>query len=134
MLIVPVPYLKNLSKEMERLRDDKIPMVLLVSRSDCHFCHEVRTNYLAPLVRTVPESKLLIRELISDRTKSLIGADGSIISMFEFLKSIKVNFFPSVIFLGNGMRVLAEPLLGLNQSGFYAAYLDERIEAAIKNA
>jgi len=126
--------LKNLRKEFAHIERFKIPLVLLLSRSDCHFCHEVRRNYLSPLARETSERKLVIRELQTDRTNSLIGRDEKLITVKEFLKQLKVNFFPTVVFLDYEMHILAEALIGLNQSGFYSAYLDQRIELAIKTA
>ncbi len=119
---------------MDSLERQHIPMIVLFSRSDCHFCHEVRTNYLLPMVRTIPEEKIVIRELISDLSTDLIGADGVPLGISRLLKMLKVNFFPTVVFLGSGLRVLAEPLIGLDRAGFYGAYLDQRIEHALKNA
>jgi hypothetical protein len=72
--------------------------------------------------------------LQTDITKRLIGPDGRQVEVKVFLKQLQVNFFPTVVFLDHKMRVLAEPLIGLNQSGFYSAYLDQRIELAIKIA
>lgn len=124
--------LSNLAQDMLHLESEKIPLVLLLSRSDCHFCHEVRQNYLLPIAKTSSDKKLLMRELVSDRDTTLIGADGNSIRPAELLRQIKVNFFPTVVFLGSGMRVLAEALVGLNRAGFYSAYLDQRIASAIK--
>ena len=126
--------LHDLRKELAHLEKFKIPLVLLLSRSDCHFCHEVRRNYLSPLARTISERNLVIRELQTDITKRLIGPDRRQMEVKDFLKQLQVNFFPTVVFLDHNMRALAEPLIGLNQSGFYSAYLDQRIELAIKIA
>ncbi len=134
MAVNNITLLANLAKDMNHLEKEKIPLILLLSRSDCHFCHEVRNNYLLPIARTVSDKKLMFRELISDRSQGLIGADGNRIAPALLLKNLKVNFFPTVVFLGSGMRILAEPLLGLNSAGFYSAYLDQRIVTAIKNA
>jgi thioredoxin-related protein len=129
-----VAELQDLGKELAHIEKFKIPLVVLLSRSDCHFCHEVRTNYLSPLTRTFSEKKLAIRELQTDVVKTLIGNDGKTITVNDLLKLLKVNFFPTVVFIDHQLRMLSEPLIGLNQSGFYGFYLDQRIEMAIKNA
>lgn len=134
MAVNKIVLLSNLALDMLHLEREKIPLILLLSRTDCHFCHEVRQNYLLPIAKTSSDKKLLMRELVSDRDTALIGADGSRITPAALLKEIKVNFFPTVVFLGSGMRVLAEALVGLNRAGFYSAYLDQRIASAIKAA
>lgn len=128
-----ISLLNNLEREMQFIEREAIPLILLLSRADCHFCHEVRNNYLLPLARTLPEKKLLVRELVTDRNGMLQGSDGKPITTTAFLKILKVNFFPSVVFLGSGMRILAEALVGLDRAGFYSAYLDQRIATAFKN-
>lgn len=128
-----VPMLKDLQQEFTQIADHKILLILLLSRSDCHFCHEVRINYLSPLVRNFSNKKLVIRELQTDVVNSLIGLDGKQISVNELLRQLKVNFFPTVVFLGANLEMLAEPLIGLNNSGFYGAYLDQRITIAMQS-
>lgn len=125
--------LKDLQQEFTQIADHKILLILLLSRSDCHFCHEVRINYLSPLVRNFSNKKLVIRELQTDVVNSLIGLDGKQISVNELLRQLKVNFFPTVVFLGANLEMLAEPLIGLNNSGFYGAYLDQRITIAMQS-
>jgi thioredoxin-related protein len=132
--VTKIPLLRDLAQEMRQMEKEGIPLIILFSRSDCHFCHEVSNNYLLPIVRTVPEKKLIVRELRTDRTSSLIGVDGNRIATSALMKTLRVSFFPTVVFLGSGMRVLAEALVGLNGAGFYSAYLDQRIASAIENA
>ncbi|MFZ6800109.1 hypothetical protein [Undibacterium sp. Di24W] len=80
------------------------------------------------------ENRIVIRELVTDIANNLIDGDGKPMPVKEFLKILKVNFFPTAVFINHQMQVMAEPLIGLNQSGFYGAYLDQRIEIAIRNA
>jgi thioredoxin-related protein len=129
-----IPLLNNLAKEMAQLEKERIPLIILFSRSDCHFCHEVRNNYLLPIARTVSDKNLIVRELISDKSSGLIGPDGHRITAPVLMRNLKVIFFPTVVFLGSGMRVVADALVGLDSAGFYSAYLDQRIATAIKNA
>lgn len=125
--------LKNLRTECEKMERYRIPMVLLISRSDCTFCREVRINYLSPIARTVDENKLCVRELESDTVATIVNQDGKTVRVSEWLTYMKVRFFPTVLFLGSDLKQLVEPLLGLNQSGFYSAYLDQRIQVALES-
>lgn len=129
-----VVLLTNLQKESIHIAHFKIPLILLLSRSDCHFCHEVHLNYLLPLARNISEKKLIIRELQTDVVRTVLDQNGKSILVSALLKRLKVNFFPTVVFLGADFQMLAEPLIGLNGSGFYSAYLDQRIDAAIQVA
>ncbi|NRR30752.1 hypothetical protein HSX11_11230 [Oxalobacteraceae bacterium] len=108
-------------------------LVLLVSRQDCPYCLEVRRNYLAPLLRGA-DPRLLVRELESDTVAELVDAAGQRQSIAVVLRQLGVSFFPTVLFLGGGGRTLAEPLRGLDQAGFYGAYLERRLQQALDGA
>lgn len=117
-----VPPLGALDAELAALAGRHGVLVLLASRSDCPYCREVRRNYLAPLARE-GQPRFAVRELESDT-----AADTSA------LARLGIRFFPTVVFLGAGGRVLAEPLVGLDRAGFYAAYLDQRLTTALAAA
>ena len=125
-----LPALANLQEAAATLRQQGSVLVLLVSRSDCAYCREVRLHYLLPLARSEAGRPWLIRELESDQVSSLRQLDGSSVSVKEWLKRMHVNFFPTVLFLDAAMQPLAEPLRGLDQAGFYGAYLEQRLQQA----
>lgn len=128
-----LPPLRDLQAELAALAPRRAVLLLLVSRHDCQFCAEVRSNYLAPLQREGPP-RLVLRELESDTVAGLIDASGKHRPTADVLKQLGVRFFPTVLFLGSGVRTLAEPLLGLDQAGFYGAYLDSRLQQALSSA
>lgn len=117
-----VPPLGALEAELAALAGRRAVLVLLASRSDCPYCREVRRNYLAPLARA-RNARLVVRELESDTAPDTSA-----------LGRLDIRFFPTVVFLGPGGRMLAEPLVGLDRAGFYAAYLDQRLAAALAAA
>lgn len=116
-----LPLLQQLAAELDALEPHEV-LVLLVSRSDCPYCLEVRRNYLAPLLRS-GAPRLRLRELEADRPQSAPA-----------LARLKVRFFPTVLFLGREGRQLTEPLVGLDQAGFYGGYLDARLQQALAAA
>lgn len=117
-----LPPLGDLDAELAALGAQRAVLVLLVSRSDCAYCLEVRRNYLLPLLRE-GAPRLRVRELESDR-----GASPAL------LARLGARFYPTVLFLGRDGRALAEPLVGLDQAGFYGAYLDQRLQQALAAA
>ena len=117
-----VAPLAGLDAELAALAGRRAVLVLLASRSDCPYCREVRRNYLAPLARE-RHPRLAVRELESDTARDTSA-----------LERLGIRFFPTVVFLGAGGRMLAEPLVGLDRAGFYAAYLDQRLTTALAAA
>ncbi|GJJ05048.1 hypothetical protein RugamoR64_55860 [Duganella rhizosphaerae] len=124
-----LPPLRDLRAELAALAAPRAVLVLLVSRRDCPYCLEVRRNYLAPLLRE-GDPRLVLRELESDTVDQLIDAGGQLLPIAEVLRQLHVNFFPTVLFLGSGSRTLAPALPGLDQAGFYGAYLEDRLQQA----
>ncbi len=119
--------LENLQADAALLRRHGKLLLLLVSRSDCAYCAEVRRNYLLPLADA---PALLLRELESDQVQTLRDLDGQPRAVAAFLRDLKVNFFPTVLFLDAALQPLAEPLRGLDQAGFYGAYLEQHLAQA----
>ena len=128
-----LPPLINVADDLNLVKKYHAPLLILFSRTECHFCHEVRNNYLHPCCKSYAENQIIIRELIVDQVSTIVGIDGRLIETTKLLKSLHVRFFPTVVFLGAGMKEIAEPLVGLDQAGFYGAYLDRRIHTAMKN-
>lgn len=122
--------LLNLQSDCIQLQRNQIPLLLLISRSDCRFCLEVRRNYLTPLADSHSEQVLMVRELQSDTALSVIDRDGKHLTTSILLKRLKANFYPTVLFLAYDLSSLTDPLIGLDQAGFYGAYLERAIEAA----
>ncbi|MES2161266.1 MAG: hypothetical protein V4476_08940 [Pseudomonadota bacterium] len=124
-----LPPLRDLRAELAALAAPSAVLVLLVSRRDCPYCLEVRRNYLAPLLRE-GNPRLVLRELESDMVERLVDATGQLQATADVLRQLQVSFFPTVLFLGGAGRTLAAPLPGLDQAGFYGAYLEGRLQQA----
>lgn len=122
-----IPLLANLYADLALVKELRSPLILLFSRSDCTYCHEVRSRYLAPLLKSNPH--MIVREVVTDYRHPIVQSKGRQ-SHEEFGKRMKVRFYPTVYFLNEKMEQVAEPLLGAGKAGFYSAYLDSRIDSA----
>jgi hypothetical protein len=93
----------------------------------------VRDGYLAPRVReqaALAAPTLLIREVDITGSDPLIGADGTPVREADFAARFNVRVVPVVLLLGDRGQPLADPLVGIDRSGFYEAYLARAIEQA----
>lgn len=124
----PVPLLSNLREDLAFAAAKSIPVVILFSRSDCSYCHEVRVHYLAPLISESGDS-LIVREVMTDRKEPVIHAERDYTNK-QFGAKFNVRFYPTLMFFNASLNQVAEPLLGADKSGFYGAYLERRITAA----
>lgn len=105
-------------------------LVLLVSLPDCHWCHEVRSRYLLPMLRDPAASAdLHIRE-ISLSGEASRDFDGQRKDIDAIVARWSVKAAPTVLFLDRCGRSLAEPLVGGDVAGFYGAYFDRALADA----
>ena len=125
-----LPQLADLRREAAAANARGLPLTVLISRSDCTFCHEVRVQYLAPKTR---EGSMVAVELVSDFRRTVRMADGRMLSNADAARALGGRFFPTVVFLSAEGRQLAEPIVGAGKGGFYEAFLDDALaEAAAK--
>jgi len=105
-------------------------LVLLVSLPDCHWCHEVRSHYLLPLLRdTDTNADLRIREIRLTGEPS-IDLDGQRKDIDAIAARWSVKAAPTVLFLDRCGAPLTEALVGGDVAGFYGAYFDRAMASA----
>jgi thioredoxin-related protein len=121
----PLPFAHDLPALAAASAQQGMPLILLVSLSDCNFCEQIRRQHLAPLLKTgVP-----VWQIHLDTDGKLVNFDGKTITERQFAKDLKVRVAPSVYFFDAQGRQIAEPLVGTMLDDFYAAYLDNAILA-----
>ncbi|HEY0847220.1 MAG TPA: thioredoxin fold domain-containing protein [Noviherbaspirillum sp.] len=112
------------------------PVVILFSVSGCSFCDVVRRNYLAPMLRDLPEQKRpVIREVQINGNASFSGFHREQITHRAFAQRYGARFAPTVVLLDGAGNVLTSPIVGGDTTGLYGGYLDNAFgEAARKLA
>ncbi len=128
--LVPIEDLRPLLADV---RTRRAPLLVLFSTPGCPFCREVRRNYLAPRVAeqaALAAPALLIREIDITSRSVLVDEQGRRTTQAEFAARFGVRVVPVVALLDEQARLLGEPLVGIDRSGFYDTYLARAIEAA----
>lgn len=112
----------------------KAPLLVLFSTPGCPFCREVRRNYLMPRLaeqkRTAPD--LLLREADITSSRMIVEPSGAHITEATLASRFNVRVVPVVALFDQSLQLIAEPLVGLDRSGFYEGYLEAAIETARK--
>ena len=103
------------------------PLVVMVSLEGCPFCHTVRQNYLAPLVR---EQGLGVVQVNMQSARPLQDFQGGMTTHAQMIQSWRIKIAPTVLFFGGGGVEVAERLTGASLPDFYGAYLDDRLQQA----
>lgn len=111
----------------------KAPLLILFSTPGCPFCLEVRRNYLVPRVAEQAREAsptLLLYETDITSTQLILDLSGIKTTEAAFAGRFGVRAVPVVALFDQSLRLLVEPLVGLDRSGFYEAYLSAAIEEA----
>jgi thioredoxin-related protein len=129
--MLPVP--QNLQREAAQAHADRKAFLLMFSLPGCGYCKVVRRNYLMPLLRDAsPADRPVIREVQITSRDSLQGFDGKATTQSALATRYGVQVAPTVIVVNAEGELLADPIVGGDNNGFYSAYLDRALEAAEK--
>ena len=128
--------LSDLRALADSIAKHKAPLLVLFSTPGCPFCREVRRNYLVPRVneqagKAIPD--LLLRETDITSASAIVDLAGTRITEADFARRHHVRAVPVVALFDALMRLIGEPLVGLDRSGFYEGYLASAIDAARKH-
>jgi thioredoxin-related protein len=130
-----------------QLRTDKTLAVVMISRPACPYCEALRREQLLPMLHAQNASSmtknLMLVEFdftVTTRFETVVNPGSSQIAAPENPKKLAqqlgVKLAPTLLFLGwtkNGeFKELAERLIGYGSRDFYGAYLEERIQSALK--
>ena len=103
------------------------PLVVMVSLEGCPFCKIVRESYLAPMRQ---EQRLPVVQVDMRSQRSVKNFNGSPTTHEALIAAWRIEFAPTVLFLGRQGVEVAPRLVGGYIPDFYGAYLEERLETA----
>ena len=124
--------LRSFPEEAVFMRAQALPMLILFTQEDCHFCETIKTEFLQPMQLSGDyESRVLLRQLPMDSYADMITPSGESMAASEFSHSYGVDFSPTVLLLDHAGTSLTEPLIGFSGTHYYGFYLEKRITAAV---
>lgn len=119
-------YLARLSRQTNK------PLLLLVSRADCTYCAQIKREILEPMIISGDYAdRIIMRELMLDRSNEARGFDGKWKSTFDIASSYGVTITPTLLFLGPSGQELTERVVGISTLELFSYYLDRSIDEAI---
>jgi hypothetical protein len=102
----------------------------MASLHGCPFCRTVRDSFLAPLRA---ETGQPVVQLDMGQQDVVAGFDGRPTTHDAVLKGWRIRVAPTVLFFGREGREVAQRLVGASIPDFYGAYLQQRIDTALKS-
>ena len=109
----------------------RLPIVLLVSRSDCSYCMVIKDEVLNPMMKSREyDDQALIGELMLDAVEPLRWFDGEQGIRDELASRFEADVTPTLLFLGPDGAELAPRIRGINTVELFGFYVDRAIGTA----
>ncbi len=128
-----IPKAINLQNDGIFAQEKGIPVLLEFTMHGCPFCEEVENEVLRPmLISGDYDNKVIVRNVMIDEETVIIDFNGEKITYEELASRYNVFVAPTLVLVhGNGQPMGIE-MVGVTTIDFYAAYLDQAIDAALK--
>lgn len=104
------------------------PLVVMVTLRGCAFCDIVRRHHLLPMLRRGEVHAVQVDML--DRSTALQGFDGQPTTGYALARGWRISVAPTLLFVDERGRELAERLEGMGLADFYGPYLEQRLQQA----
>ena len=126
-----VPLVDDLAALGRMARERRLPIVLLVSRSDCSYCAVIKDEVLNPMMKSREyDDQALLGELMLDAAEPLRGFDGEYEPRDGLASRLETDLTPTLLFLAPDGTELARRILGINTPELFGFYVDRAIGAA----
>lgn len=130
-----VPAARDFQALKNLMNTQKAPLLLAVTADYCHFCEQLKEEYLRPMMKNTEErERVVIRTFDLDGGLDITDFDGKTISVEDFSGRYNASLTPTVLFLNSNGEEVAEKMLGFNTPELYGAYLEKAIDTARQNA
>ena len=126
-----VPLVNDLAALGRAAHQRRLPIVLLVSTSDCSYCMLLKDEVLNPMMKSREyDDRALIGELMLDAAEPLRGFDGDYVRRGELASRFAAKVTPTLLFLDPDGTEIVPRIVGVNTVEMFGFYLDRAIDAA----
>lgn len=126
-----VPLIDDLAGLGRVARRRRLPIVLLVSRSDCPYCARLKDEVLNPMMKSREyDDQALLGELMLDSEEPLLGFQGGYVLRDDVASGFGADLTPTLLFLAPDGSELAPRIVGINTLELFGFYVDRAIESA----
>jgi thioredoxin-related protein len=123
-----LPASRSLRDELGAALAGRRPLLVMASLHGCPFCRTVRDSHLAPLAR---EGQPVV-QLDMGSQEPVAGFAGEARTHQDLLAEWGVKVAPTVLFFGRRGAESAPRLEGASIPDYYGAYLQQRIDSAVR--
>ncbi len=111
----------------------RVPILLFFDRGDCPYCERALREYLVPMSLDEKwRERAIYRQVEVDRELPLTDFDGKPTTHRAFAARYRAALTPTVMIVDGRGEKIGDALIGLMTPDFYAAYLENAIDAGVK--
>ena len=126
-----VPLIDDLAALGTVARERRLPIVLLVSTSDCSYCMLLKDEVLNPMMKSREyDDRALVGELMLDSGEALRGFEGDRVRRGALASRFNAKVTPTLLFLDPDGTEIVPRIVGVNTVEMFGFYLDRAIDAA----
>lgn len=116
----------------QEARTKRLPILVLLSASDCDNCRIVKEDFLAPMLKSGEYAdQVIIRVIETDSGESLRNFNGELQGNEVFANHYSPELTPTVVLLDAGGNQIAPAISGMSTVELYGGFLDEAIAASL---
>ncbi len=129
-----LPLAVDMQKTAHIAAQKKVPIVLFMTASWCHFCHRLKENIIDPLlIHTNLADYAEFREVVQDKDGwHMKDFQGHLVDMPVFAKKLKATLTPTTLFFDPQGHEISERIIGLTLEEHYPFYLQQGINEGLK--
>ncbi len=129
---IPIIRVRDFHALAQRARRERRVIMLLVSQTDCPYCHLLKEEVIRPMILGGDfRDEILIREMAMDEGEQIVDFQGKTKEAADFAHDYGVFVTPTLLFLGPDGRELAKQMTGVNTIEMYYYYVAQSIHRAL---
>lgn len=127
-----LPEITNLQQAAQSAAQSRIPLMLFVSAPDCHYCHQLERDALAPMLLGQRYTDKVILRRFNLAREQIIDFDGTPQDPMRIAGRYRAQLTPTLLFLSPDGQEIAPRILGVTDLHQYGGMIDARLDQALQ--
>jgi thioredoxin-related protein len=128
-----LPLARDLATDAAASARSRVPIFLFFDRYDCPYCERALARFVVPMSKEAPwRDRALFRQVEIDQPLPVVDFAGSATTHERLAARYGMSVTPTVAVVDGRGEVIGKPVIGLLTEDFYAAYLEQAIDAGVR--
>lgn len=127
-----LPLAKDMTSTARDAQQRRAPILILFSAPGCHYCAQVRDEFLIPTTRNADyDNKVVMVEVEAGSSMRMVDFDGKPTTHADFARRYRISMTPTVKLMDSQGHEVAVPLVGIVSADYYGGFLDQAIDSGL---